>query len=82
MTCGSCHAMPPNNAGWHNGNHGAAGGNDCQLCHPDAIGTATYVPGSGVIVTGLAITDPTRHVNGRIDLSPRWDNICNDCHFP
>jgi predicted CxxxxCH...CXXCH cytochrome family protein len=82
MTCGSCHAMPPNDKQWHNGNHGAGGGNDCQLCHPDAIGTATLVPGSGVIVTGLAITDPTRHVNGRIDLAPKWDDSCNVCHFP
>ena len=80
MTCGSCHAMPPNNAYWHSGNHGAAGGNDCQLCHPDATGTITSVPGAAVSVTGLAITNPAQHVNGTIELKPQWADTCYDCH--
>jgi predicted CxxxxCH...CXXCH cytochrome family protein len=81
MTCGSCHAIPPNNAGWHNGYHGPAGGNDCQLCHPDAVGTIKPVPGAATTVTGAAITDPKRHVNGIIDVVPRWDvGDCFGCH--
>jgi predicted CxxxxCH...CXXCH cytochrome family protein len=80
MTCGSCHAMPPNNAIWHSGTHGVAGGTDCQLCHPDATGTITYVPGTGVSVTGLIITNPAQHVNGVIELNPQWTDTCNDCH--
>ncbi len=66
-TCTSCHGDPPAGATWH-GYHG--GGNQCQLCHPDASG----LPGSAVI------TNPALHVNGTIDLAPQANNSCFNCH--
>jgi predicted CxxxxCH...CXXCH cytochrome family protein len=74
MTCGSCHAMPPNNAVWHSGSHG--GGNQCQLCHPDATGTIS----SSGIVTGAAITSPAQHVNGVVEISAVFKSTCFGCH--
>jgi len=69
-TCGSCHGNPPRSTGaWHSGAHG--GGNDCQLCHPDASGSG------GV---GTTITDPTRHVNGVVEVTPKWSSRCFYCH--
>jgi predicted CxxxxCH...CXXCH cytochrome family protein len=62
--CGSCHGSPPTNSesgSWH-GFHG--GGNQCQLCHPDATG----LPGSATI------SNPALHVNGVVELAPRWQN--------
>jgi predicted CxxxxCH...CXXCH cytochrome family protein len=67
MTCTSCHGNPPAGPVWH-GNH--AGGNNCDLCHPDAAG----LPG------GAVITDPTLHVNGVVDLSPKFELSCFGCH--
>jgi predicted CxxxxCH...CXXCH cytochrome family protein len=69
-TCGSCHGNPPRGTGaWHSGSHG--GGNDCQLCHPDASGSG------GV---GTTITDPIRHVNGAVEVTPKWSSKCFGCH--
>jgi predicted CxxxxCH...CXXCH cytochrome family protein len=72
-TCDSCHGNPPwtreTGAVWHSGHHG--GGNDCQLCHPDA---------TGVNGAGTAITDPSLHVNGAIDVRPQWRTSCIGCH--
>jgi predicted CxxxxCH...CXXCH cytochrome family protein len=70
MTCSSCHANPPRNGVWHSGSHG--GGNECQLCHPDATGTSAGV--------GIAITNLALHVNGTVDVSPQWDTTCFGCH--
>lgn len=67
MTCTSCHGNPPPTGAWH-GSHG--GGNECQLCHPDASG----LPGSAVI------TNPALHVNGTINLAPQANNSCFNCH--
>jgi predicted CxxxxCH...CXXCH cytochrome family protein len=67
--CGSCHGAPPDDANvWHSGVHG--GGNDCSLCHPDAVGTAT----------SAMITNPALHVDGKIDLAPQFDGFCFGCH--
>ena len=70
LTCASCHGNPPVATGvWHSGVHG--GGNQCELCHPDASGTPA---------TGTAITNPLLHVNGSIDVQPRWKTSCTNCH--
>jgi hypothetical protein len=66
MTCTSCHGNPPNLNTWHN--HGAAGGANCDLCHPDAN------------AAGTAITNPALHVNGVVDLAPQWGPKCQWCH--
>ncbi|GEJ57084.1 CxxxxCH/CxxCH domain c-type cytochrome [Anaeromyxobacter diazotrophicus] len=70
MTCGSCHGNPPRTGYWHSGNHG--GGNQCQVCHPDATGTTAGV--------GTGISNPALHVNGAVDVAPRWGSSCFGCH--
>ena len=68
--CGTCHGVPPAESGvWHSGAHG--GGNDCSLCHPDASGTST---------ADAAITDPSTHVDGKVDLAPHFVSSCFHCH--
>jgi predicted CxxxxCH...CXXCH cytochrome family protein len=67
MTCASCHGDPPATGTWH-GSHNA--GNQCELCHPDASG----LPGAA------SITTPALHVNGVVDLAPRWRSTCFNCH--
>ena len=75
LSCDACHGNPPaipdstQKYTWHSGSHG--GGNDCQLCHPDSIGSA------GV---GTAITDTTLHANGTVDVQPLWTGSCFNCH--
>jgi predicted CxxxxCH...CXXCH cytochrome family protein len=68
MTCTSCHGAPPLNGQWHQPTHGVAGGSACSLCHP------------GVNAAGTGFTDPSRHVDGNVDVTPAWDSTCNDCH--
>jgi hypothetical protein len=65
-TCASCHGKPPPGE-WH-GSHYA--GNQCDLCHPDASGQ----PGASTI------TNAALHVNGTIDLAPKWRANCFYCH--
>jgi hypothetical protein len=73
MTCASCHGNPPRNGGvWHSGSHGnAASYNDCQVCHPDATG----VNGVGQVITNLAL-----HLDGLVQVTPRWSTRCFGCH--
>jgi predicted CxxxxCH...CXXCH cytochrome family protein len=71
LTCVSCHGNPPSGY-WHGASHGStATHRECQLCHPDATGAN----GSG----GAAITDPSRHIDGTVDVTPQWGSGCN-CH--
>ncbi len=71
MTCGSCHGAPPGNGDWH-GHHGSLPQHrECQLCHPDAT-SVNGVP--------TAITNPALHVNGTVDVTPRWGSACFGCH--
>src|SRR6266702_48817 len=74
MACNSCHYNPPRNGTWHSGVHGYnATYNACELCHPDAIGTAT--------AGGTAITNLALHVNGTVDVTPQWQaSRCFGCH--
>lgn len=71
--CNGCHDNPPRPAGatpvWHNGSH--VGGNDCQLCHPDATGSGG---------AGTAITDPSLHVNGVVNVQTIFSSACFNCH--
>ncbi len=73
MTCASCHGNPPGGTGyWHSGHHGNLQGfNDCQLCHPDA----TSVNG-----VGTTITNPALHINGIVEVTPKWGSKCMGCH--
>jgi predicted CxxxxCH...CXXCH cytochrome family protein len=73
MTCGSCHGNPPTpSQSWHSGFHGnRPEQRECQLCHPDAFS-----------VNGVAtgITDPTRHIDGIVDVAASYDGTCFGCH--
>jgi predicted CxxxxCH...CXXCH cytochrome family protein len=76
MTCGSCHGNPPKGTGvWHSGAHGYRNTgfdyNACQLCHPDASGA------NGV---GQSITNPALHVNGTVEVTPKFTSRCLGCH--
>lgn len=75
VSCTACHGNPPTIPDstmkyiWHSGYHG--GGNECQLCHPDVTGTG------GV---GTAITNPTLHANGTVDVQAAFKRGCFNCH--
>jgi hypothetical protein len=73
MSCASCHGNPPGGGNvWHSGRHGYLPSHrECQLCHPDA----TSVNG-----VGQAITNPALHVNGVVEVTPRWTSVCFGCH--
>jgi len=73
VTCGGCHGNPPAQTGyWHSGSHGYYDSmRQCQLCHPDAYSE------TGV---GLTITNPAQHVNGIVEVTPRWNSSCFGCH--
>jgi hypothetical protein len=64
--CGTCHGAPPRGPLWHGGAHG--GGNGCDLCHP------------GTRADGAGFTDPSRHMNGTVDVLPTWVSTCFGCH--
>ncbi|HEY6853781.1 MAG TPA: CxxxxCH/CxxCH domain-containing protein [Gemmatimonadales bacterium] len=69
MQCDSCHGNPPWPTGvWHSGRHG--GGNQCELCHPDASG----------LPPGDVVTNPSLHMNGTVEVAPKWENSCIGCH--
>jgi predicted CxxxxCH...CXXCH cytochrome family protein len=80
--CIGCHGNPPTDYSytWH-GSHG--GGNQCELCHPDAVS-------SGGVATGLSTatncapngTSPCAalHANGALDVTPKWKSTCLGCH--
>ncbi len=75
MSCTSCHGNPP--AGsllWHglHANNSFPGASDCQLCHPDATGSNGQ---------GTAITSTAQHVNGVVEVVPRWTSNCFNCHL-
>jgi predicted CxxxxCH...CXXCH cytochrome family protein len=79
-TCGSCHGNPPPGY-WHaastptrpDGGHGVSTQYQrCELCHPDAAGDNA--------TGGATITNPALHVNGTVEVSPRWSSACNGCH--
>jgi predicted CxxxxCH...CXXCH cytochrome family protein len=73
VTCGSCHGNPPAAAGvWHTPYHGSSQAHrECQACHPDAVGA------NGV---GTAITNPSLHINGVVNVTPQWSSACIGCH--
>jgi predicted CxxxxCH...CXXCH cytochrome family protein len=78
--CIGCHGNPPVNYTWH-GQHG--GGNQCELCHPDAVS-------SGGVATGLNTAmncGPNQnqscaafHANGTLDVTPKFNSSCFGCH--
>jgi len=65
-SCASCHGNPPANGVWHSGSHG--GGSNCNLCHPDAD------------AAGTAITNPSLHVNGTVEVTAQFTSTCFHCH--
>jgi predicted CxxxxCH...CXXCH cytochrome family protein len=73
VTCGSCHGNPPAASGtWHTRYHGNLGyQRDCQTCHPDA---------KSVNGVGTEITNPALHINGVVEVTPRWTSACWGCH--
>jgi hypothetical protein len=84
LGCGACHGNPPRNFVWH-GNHSTtnSGLNDCQLCHPDAVG----LNGVGTALSTATNCGPTAnlpcatlHRNGVVDVQPRFKSTCFGCH--
>ena len=78
--CGACHGNPPRNGTdgsnvWHSGFHGGQGPtgayNQCQFCHPDATGSGGQ---------GTAITNPSLHANGTINVQATFTSKCFSCH--
>lgn len=73
--CTACHGNPPNGNVWHSGYHGGQGPtgayNQCQFCHPDATSTNAY---------GTAITNPTLHADGVVNVQVRFKSSCFGCH--
>jgi hypothetical protein len=75
---------------------GIPNGNTCQLCHPDATGAyiyggpPDYSTTSGGLITSCpsgtfcsapgAITNPTLHANGTLNVTPAWASWCYNCH--
>jgi hypothetical protein len=73
-SCVACHANPPRNGVWHSGQHAggpAAATNQCQFCHPDALGTN----GRGTTITNLSL-----HINGTVNVQARFKSSCFGCH--
>jgi hypothetical protein len=64
--CASCHRGGAPVGVWHTGQH--SGGNNCDLCHPNAN------------AAGTAITNASLHLNGVVDLAPKWQGSCFACH--
>lgn len=86
--CSACHGNPPGAYptwhGWH-ANRSFAGSNDCQLCHPDAIGSDGVGTGfntapctvNGVFYASCAVL----HANGTLNVNPRYrPTPCFSCH--
>ena len=66
--CGTCHGVPPSPSGyWHSSSHGGSL-TACDICHPGVRGDAA------------GFTDPSRHVNGVVDVTPAWAGRCFTCH--
>jgi predicted CxxxxCH...CXXCH cytochrome family protein len=74
MTCDSCHGASGTDAGvWHSGQHAnSIGGNNCELCHPDASGRAS----DGT----QRITNPELHMNGTVEVTAQFGIRCFGCH--
>jgi predicted CxxxxCH...CXXCH cytochrome family protein len=71
LTCGSCHGNPPSGY-WHSATHGSSATHRaCETCHPDATGTNAG--------GGAGITLPGRHIDGKLDVTPKWGGGCG-CH--
>jgi predicted CxxxxCH...CXXCH cytochrome family protein len=66
-TCTSCHGNPPPGDYYH-GRH--PGGNACQICHPTAAGEGATA----------YITNKAGHVNGYVNVQPKWTARCYTCH--
>ncbi|MBI5071131.1 MAG: hypothetical protein HZB56_23185 [Deltaproteobacteria bacterium] len=77
--CGACHGNPPRNGSsgsnvWHSGQHAgtaASATNQCQFCHPDATGSGG---------AGTAITNPSLHGNGAVNVQANFQTSCFGCH--
>ncbi|MFT3915712.1 MAG: CxxxxCH/CxxCH domain-containing protein [Anaeromyxobacteraceae bacterium] len=89
--CTACHDLTAPGGGrytWHSGWHGAAGGNRCQLCHPDALGIETPTgPSLDTTLSTATTCDPggrtpcaTLHRNGSLDVRPVFRSACFGCH--
>ncbi|MFO0583743.1 MAG: CxxxxCH/CxxCH domain-containing protein [Anaeromyxobacter sp.] len=68
--CAACHGNPPANYLWH-GSHG--GGNQCELCHKDALS-------SGGVATGLNPANAALHANGTVNVDASFRSSCFGCH--
>jgi hypothetical protein len=105
-SCGACHRSPPYAPSppydanqpytWHSGYHGGfLADNNCQFCHPDAVGTftgfSTSIPPQPVWV-GLGLSTATNcgparnqpcaalHANGGLNVQATFSSRCFGCH--
>jgi predicted CxxxxCH...CXXCH cytochrome family protein len=81
--CTGCHGNPPQNYLWHGGLHG--GGNQCELCHPDAVSVNGVATGLSTATNcagpnGTLIACASLHANGTLDVQPKFKSTCFGCH--
>jgi hypothetical protein len=78
--CTACHGNPPQNYVWH-GSH--PGGNQCELCHPDAVSVNGVATGLSTATNcGPTRTTPCAsfHANGTVDVTATFKTTCLGCH--
>jgi hypothetical protein len=79
--CTACHGNPPANYVWHSGSHG--GGNQCELCHIDAVSQNGIATGLNPATNcGPNGTTPCAalHANGVLDVTAQFNSTCFGCH--
>ena len=86
--CAGCHDLSYQGGRyvWHSGYHG--GGNTCQLCHTDAIGTATPTGPSPTSTLSTATNCGPQgttacaayHRDGALLVNPKFKSSCFGCH--
>ncbi|QWV95819.1 hypothetical protein KP003_10830 [Geomonas nitrogeniifigens] len=79
--CNSCHKIPPYSKNvWHSGQHTnntIPGGNNCELCHPDA---KSNIGPDGKTIISNYLTAPSQHKNGTLDVVAKFTSKCFGCH--
>jgi hypothetical protein len=86
--CAGCHDLSYQGGWyvWHSGYHG--GGNTCQLCHTDAVGTVTPTgPSPTAALSPATNCGPqkttacaTYHRDGAVQVTAKFKSSCFGCH--
>lgn len=78
--CTGCHGNPPSNYTWH-GSH--SGGNQCELCHADAVSVNGVATGLSTATNCGALKNQpcaALHANGALDVTAVFKSTCFGCH--